>query len=612
MGDVSEGSALTTALERVRVEGTYTAYMAAANALAALRRQSDESAFRIGVLRNYTVEPLLPIMEVELAREGIMTRTYVGDFDAVAADALNPESRLAQFDPQAVILALWLEGLSPSLVGRFPSLEPDEVVGETHRLLTYVREMIEGIRRFSQAPILLNNFPLPARPALGILDAQSEDSQAESFLSLNRGVRVIAKEVGNVFIVDYMSLIASVGMAEAFDERNWVHRGSPMGPRALVPIGREYAKFFLALRGKARKCIVVDCDNTLWGGIIGEDGMQGIQLGEGHPGSTYTALQRELLNLHDRGVLIALCSKNNEADVFEVLRSHSGMLINEAHIAAHRVNWEDKAANIRAIANELNIGLDSLVFVDDSVFECDLVRQQLPEVAVVELRKDFGSLASQLARYGYFDSLGASKEDRLRTAHFKAETGRRELRSSASSLEEYLERLAMVAEIGPATDEVVPRIAQLTQKTNQFNLTTRRYTETDIRRFMEADSKEVLYLRLRDNVADLGIVGVAILQVSDGIAEIDSFLISCRALGRGVESVLLEELRLRAEERGCTRMRGVYIPTAKNPQVATFYQSAGFAPESGLQHSFIAGVQDIPRPEKPITVIRARVPQPQA
>lgn len=600
-------TSLAAALARVGSEGTYASYLAAQSALPPARDPGTFEVVKLAVLRNFTVEPFLPVLEVELARSGLLAETYVGDFDAIAADALDSDGRLARFEPQAIVLALWLDGLAPRLVERFPSMTSAEVGAESARVSAHVREMLDGIRRFSQAPVLLNNFPLPVRPARGIVDAQRDDSQTEAVLSIDRSLRAIARDVGNVFIVDHMALFASVGTAEGFDERSWMHRRSPIGRSALVPLGREYAKFVRALRGRVRKCVVVDCDDTLWGGVIGEDGIDGIRLGEGHPGASYTALQQELLNLHDRGVLIALCTKNNEADVLEVLRDHPGMLLREEHIAAYRINWEDKASNLAALAMELNIGLDSMVLVDDSAFECGLVSERHPEVAVVQLDLGAGDLASQLTRHGYFDSLVTSKEDTQRTSHFKAEAARRDLQGSSSSLEEYLERLEMVAEIGPPDDELVPRVAQLTQKTNQFNLTTRRYTEADIRRFLASARTDVVYLRLRDRVADLGVVGVAIMRSSDdGVAEIDSFVMSCRALGRGAERIMLDELRRRAQERGCEKVRGVYVPTSKNEQVADLYPSAGFARESatGPSRSFIADVRALPPARSPITVVR--------
>lgn len=610
---MANGSPLHAALQRVESEGSYTAYMAAANALGGIPPEQRQPAVRVGVVRNFTVEPVLPVLAAEMAREGMHPEFYVGDFDTIAADALDPSGPLARFDANVIVVAQWLEGLSPLLTERFASLAAADVKTEVDRVVSYTRDMLTGIRRYTAAPVLLNNFPLPPRRALGILDAQRDDSQTEAILAVNRGLRGIGREVANVFIVDYLSLFAGVGSAEGFDARNWVHRRSPIGRRALVPVGQEYGKYLRALRSRTRKCVIVDCDNTLWGGIVGEDGINGIQIGDSHPGSRHSALQRELINLYDRGVLIALCSKNNEADVLDVLRKHPGMVLRETHVAAHRINWEDKASNIRAIARELNIGLDSLVFVDDSPFECGLVREQLPEVAVVQVKPDDTDFGSQLARHGYFDALVASREDSLRTAHFKAEAERRELQSSAGSLDEYLASLGMVAEVGAAHDEVIPRIAQLTQKTNQFNLTTRRYTEADIRAFADSAAGDVIYLSVRDKVADLGIVGVAIMKSEGGVAEVDSFLMSCRALGRGVELVMLDALRRRAEERGASLMRGSYIPTAKNAQVAHFYESAGFTPEPGSSPlSFTAPVASVARPNPSITIVAHPTLQTQA
>ena len=601
---VTAEPAIDGAFHRIDAEGTYAAYMAANNALRALPADRRQPVQRVGVLRNFTVEPVLPVLAVEMAREGMHPELYVGDFDAIAADALNPHGPLAQFDPHVVIVALWLEGLSPGLPAEFTALAASALEAEVERVAGYLRDMLEGIRRFSAAPVLVNNFVLPSRPALGILDAQRANSQAEAVLGLNRRLREMAAAMPNVFVVDYLGLFANIGIAEGFDAHNWVHRRSPIGRRALIPVGREYGKYLRALKGRARKCVVVDCDNTLWGGIVGEDGLDGIKLDGTPRGARHVALQRELVSLYRRGVMVALCSKNNEADVLEVLRGHPGMVLREEHIATHRVNWEDKASNIRSIAKELNIGLDSIVFVDDSAFECGLVREQVPEVTVIQLEPDGTDYVAALSARGLFDSLVSSAEDAQRTAHFKAEAERRQLQGSASSLEEYLAGLGMVAEVGAAHDEVIPRIAQLTQKTNQFNTTTKRYTEADVRAMAAAADTDVLYLRLRDKVADLGIVGVAIVRARDGVAEVDSLLMSCRALGRGVETVLLGAVRDSASRLGCDRIRGIYVPTAKNAQVAGFFPSAGFVEDDGSSPpTFTAAVSSVADPHDAIQIV---------
>jgi FkbH-like protein len=351
---------------------------------------------------------------------------------------------------------------------------------------------------------------------------------------------------------------------------------APLGKDVLVPLGQEYGKFIRALRGKSKKCLVLDCDNTLWGGVIGEDGLSGIKLGSTYPGSAYHAFQQEILNLYHRGVILALCSKNNEADVLEVFREHPDMLLKEHHFSTWQINWDDKATNLVRIAEDLNIGIDSFVFVDDSVFECEWVGKQLPQVAVLQLDGKISSYRNKLSGIGFFDALTFSEEDRKRSGMYVQAKERKNMLQSASSLEDYLVDLQLQAEIGTPGKKEIPRVSQLTQKTNQFNLTTYRYTEGEIQNFVESVDSEVYFLRLSDRISDLGIVGVVIVKFEEEYAEIDSFLFSCRALGRGVEDALLCFVVKRVIEKGKKRIEGKYLPTQKNSQVADFYIKHGF------------------------------------
>jgi FkbH-like protein len=574
---VDSSSALTAALARLSRDPGFGAHLTAASALDELGpAETGLPELRVAVLRNFTVEPLLPVVKAQIALAGFHPVLYVGDFDAVARDALDAGSPLYGFRPDVVIVSQWLEPLAPALVRRFPSLSSEEVEGEVERVRGTVEQVVSGIRRHSDAPVLLNNFPLSAHPAMGILDAQSAGYQSGTVLRINGELLAVASAVRDVYLVDYLGLVARVGAERAVDERRWQSARAPLGRELLVPLGREYAKFVRALRGRVRKCLVLDCDNTLWGGVVGEDGLEGLRLGDTGPGAAYQALQRGALNLRDRGVILALCSKNNEVDVLEVLRGHPGMLIREADCVAAQVNWEDKPTNLRRLAEQLNIGLDSIVFVDDSEFECDLVRAHLPEVAVVQVPADPSEAVVRLLEAGWFDSLTVSAEDRLRSEMYRAEARRREIQSRAGSLEEYLSGLGLVADIGAAGPSTVPRVAQLTQKTNQFNLTTRRYTEGEIAALTAREDAAVFHLSLRDRVADLGIVGVAIVRFADERAEIDTFLLSCRALGRGAEEALLAQVLIAALRRGCTHVEGRYAPTARNAQVADFYPRHGF------------------------------------
>jgi FkbH-like protein len=303
-----------------------------------------------------------------------------------------------------------------------------------------------------------------------------------------------------------------------------------------------------------------------------------------------------VLSHYHRGVILALCSKNNEQDVWEVFDTHPDMLLKREHFAAWRINWDDKAANLRALAAELNIGTDSLVFADDSDFESNLIREQMPEVAVLQLPVDRpGEYRWLLAGCGAFDLPYLTEEDRKRGEMYQAQNVRAKEKAGSTDIEAYCRSLAMVLEIGRADSFSTPRIAQQTQKTNQFNLTTRRYTEADIEGFASSGTYDVLWLRLADKFGDMGIIGTCIVSYPGQDASIDTLLLSCRALGRGVEARFLHEVMALAARRGARRMVGQYIPTAKNVQVADFYVAHGFQPLDGDQGKFTFDLDRLPQ-----------------
>ena len=566
---------ISDALQRLRSEWSYTAYAAAANAVDA--GATDLPEYRVAWLRNITVEPLLPVLKGEIALTGARPQVYLGSFDTIATEVLDSDSDLYRFKPDLIILSLWLEALNFRIARRFISLSAQGVETECAAILGDIERYLTAIRKKApNAPILLNNFPLPDFTTLGILEASHKLSQSEVLQSLNLGIKKIASRIRDVYIVDFLQLFARIGSSQGFSSRDWHLSRTPYGRHALVPIGQEYGKFIRALRGKARKCLVVDCDNTLWGGVIGEDGLDGIKLGPTHPGSWYVEFQQEILNFHDRGVILALCSKNNEDDVLEVLQRHPSQVLREEHFALRQVNWDGKVLNLRRIAEQLNIGLDSLVFVDDSPLECGFVRQELPEVEVIELPTDPSKFRSALMSRSLFDTLTVSQEDRERTRMYRADQERQKILENVGSLEEYLAKLQLTADIGIPDQSSVARVAQLTQKTNQFNLTTIRYTEGQIHSFVDGADSDAFCVRLADRVADLGIVGVGVLRYHGEQAVIDTLLMSCRALGRGLENTLAAFLVNTAQANGCSRILGYYRATKKNAQVAGFYEKLGF------------------------------------
>jgi FkbH-like protein len=332
---------------------------------------------------------------------------------------------------------------------------------------------------------------------------------------------------------------------------------------------------------------VLDCDNTLWGGVVGEDGIAGIKLGASAPGSGFVEFQAAILDLYHRGILLAINSKNNEADVLEVLEHHPQSLLRPRHFAAMRVNWNDKATNLREIAAQLNIGLDALVFADDNPVECRLVRERVPEVVTIELPSDPSRYARLLRDLPYFDTLTLSDEDKRRTEMYRAEAQRSQLQASSGSMDEFLASLEMVLTLRAGDPFTTPRIAQLTQKTNQFNLTTRRYTEAEIEAAIADPRRTVVCAELTDTFDRSGIIAVAITHdegdSGEGETIIDTLLMSCRVIARGVEHALIAHVASEARARGRRVLVGEFLPTAKNGQVAGLYERFGFRERPGSQ-----------------------------
>lgn len=536
--------------------------------------------FRIAFLRNITIDPIIPYFKFLCFQEGLKAYIHMGDYDNVMQDILNPESPLYKHQSEVIVLALRIENLAENFTGCFASLTPGEIKEESGRILNYIEHAIQEMRKNSKAQILLHNFETSVYPSFGILDYQERFKQVNTLREINLKLLDVVNKYENSFVVDIDLLRSIVGYNQFIDNRYLYIGQAPYTRKALKKIAQEYIKFVRALKGKNKKCLVLDCDNTLWGGIVGEDGKDNIKIGKIYPGSAYWEFQRSILNLYNRGIILAICSKNNEQDVLEVLDKHPDMVLRERHFACMKINWKDKVANLREIAQELNIGLDSLVLVDDSEFEANLVKNYLPEVEVIILPTDPATYRDLLNSCGLFDTLTFSEEDRMRSQMYKAEIGRKRFRAQVTNLKDYYRSLEMEVIIGRADSFSIPRIAQLTQRTNQFNLTTKRYAESAIKKLATLPDHDVLYLRMKDRFGDSGIVGVAILEHLNIQSKVDTFLLSCRVIGRGLEDVLLKECMELSGKKGQKTLKGIYIRTKKNDQVSDFYQKRKFKVEN--------------------------------
>jgi len=540
-------------------------------------RTEELPGLTISVLRNIVLEPMVPYLRYLAFQMGFNGQVRFGQYDNVYQEAVGGDGELLTRDLDCVMVFLYLEQLSPKLTSQFAGSSEANIRGDVERIRSYIQDVVQGIRRQTDGLVIWHGFEMPLYPGLGVWDGQTESGQSHVIDTLNEFLRDALHAVPNCYYLDMNHCVARVGGTHFYDARHWYTAKAPYSRFAMQEMACEESKFLRPLKGKNKRCIALDCDNTLWGGIVGEDGLLGIQLSKTYPGASYRAFQQEILNLYHRGVILALCSKNNEADVWEVFEKHPDMVLRKDHIATAQINWQDKATNLRRIAGDLNIGLDSVVFIDDDEFEADFVRQALPEVHVMHLPRtraaDNGTI---LAACGLFDTLVLSAEDRERGAMYQAEATRKKLKEQAADLESYLRSLEMVLEIRFATSFTIPRIAQLTQKTNQFNLTTRRYNEASIRALVEDGAAEVLVVTLDDKLGDLGLVGVCILRYEQETADIDTLLLSCRALGRGVEDVLIRHILMQAKSHGCCMVAGTYIKTNKSAQVESFYLMHGF------------------------------------
>ncbi len=541
-----------------------------------LRAHLPLAPCRLAVLRSFTVEPVVPLLRAAAFAGGIDLTVQVGDFNAYAQEMLNGNSGLYGFEPDVVVLAVQTRDVAPDLWERFTGLSPDQAEAAARRCADGFRDWARAFRAHSRAHLIVHNLELPAVPGPGILDGQSEAGQAALIRGINRELCRLAGDHAGVYVLDYDGLVARQGRARWHDERKWLTMRMPLAADSLVHLAGEWLRFLHPLAGRVCKVLATDLDNTLWGGVIGEEGMAGIKVGPEHPGAAHQALQRAMLDLYHRGVILAVCSKNNPADALEALQSHPGMLLRPAHFAALRVNWNDKAQSLREIAAELNVGVDAVAFLDDNPVERERVRADLPEVTVIELPEDVAGYAQALRQSPVFERLTLSAEDRERGRHYSGQRQRAEFERGAASLEDFYRSLQQEAEIAPVTRETLARVAQLTQKTNQFNLTTRRYTEQQIAELAASPGWQVYSLRVKDRFGDNGIVGVAILCRAGEVCEVDTFLLSCRVIGRTVETAFLSHLVAEARADGGRRLEGWFLPTKKNAPAEGFYAAHGF------------------------------------
>lgn len=558
---------------------------------------------RLAVLGSSTTSHLLPAIRVAALRRGLWVTIHEGDFGQYRQELLDPGSTLHSFQPTAVLLALDSYHLAQMAD---PTLSREEADAAIDARIASLRQLWDSARTdfrcqvIQQAPLAI------VPPLIGSNEHKLPGSAASMIARLAERLRDATAESG----VDLLALDAQAaqdGIRAWHDPMLWHRAKQEVSPTASPIYGELVARLLAAAQGRSAKCLVLDLDNTVWGGVIGDDGIDGIVIGQGSAvGEAFAGFQSYAASLARRGVILAVCSKNDEANAFEPFDRHPDMILRRKDVSAFYANWQDKPSNLRAIAQSLNIGLDALVFADDNPFERALVRRELPMVAVPELPEDPALYARCIADAGYFETLAITAEDRERTHQYTVNRERQALLADATDMGSYLRSLEMQLIWSPFDALGLKRVSQLINKTNQFNLTTRRYGEDEVAAVMDDPRAFGVQLRLLDRFGDNGIIAVVIGRVDQaGAVELDTWLMSCRVLGRRVEEATLAVVMTQAERLGAKELIGRYVPSAKNGMVADHYLRLGFieqasAPEGVTYRRALGQIKD----DVPIEIVQ--------
>jgi FkbH-like protein len=562
----------------------------------ATNERSGLEPLRVAILGSSTLEFVRPALTVEGARVGFDVDLFVGDFGQLEQALLDEKGALLESERDVLVLAFQPGDLAPDAIDRFYATNGERL----DTLCTELTDRLVGaavtFRGKTGRPVLIANYAVPAEVPLGPFDAGDPNGVTHKLAAHNAKLTAMCRREPGVFVWDYAGLVGTAGASGWRDSRLHLLARVAVSSEGQPHMAKHLIRSIAALRRRPAKCLVLDLDNTLWGGVVGDDGLTGLQLGDDWPGNAYKAFQRVVLGLRDRGVLLAVASKNDEALASRVFREHPEMLIGWSDLAATRINWDAKSVNMRSIAEELNIGIDALVLFDDNPVERAEVRAALPEAGVIEVPSDPARYREALISSRFFDQPSLSAEDRDRAQMYQVERQRTTLREQAATLEEFLHGLEMEAEIVPAGPDTLGRIAQLIGKTNQFNLTTRRHSSAEIARMAAADHSVVAALRLRDRFGDQGLIAVGIVERRGEDAWVDTLLMSCRVMNRGVERALVAYLLECARGLGCSTIIGEYRPTARNHMVENLFPDLGFGPrgESGDGACWALDLESVP------------------
>ena len=538
-----------------------------------------DKKLKVAILSSFTLNGLSEILHVKSSELGIRYQSYLGGYNQYNQELLDSQSEYYKFSPDVTFLILDIRNFLGENF-HFPyNISDNERKLLVNEKINQIENIIKCFEKNLNSKLIITNFNIPSYSPNGITETKSDFGFHEMIEELNRSLRNISKTHSSVYIYDFNHFVSKYGEKNIFDYRQF-HVGDIQIALNFIPyFAYELMSYIKPITGTNKKCIVLDLDNTLWGGIIGEDGFDGIELGHSSNGKAFVDFQKELLSLWNHGIILAINSKNNFDDAMKVINEHPNMILRKKNFASIQINWDDKAQNLKQIAEEINIGLNSIAFFDDDKINRERIKQEFPEVLTIEVPDDPSQFSLILKNLNDFNVLQRTDEDIKRGQMYAQQRERKELEKSISNLDDFLEQLDIKVKMKNSSEFLIPRISQLTLKTNQFNLTTRRYQEEEIRNFTNDHKFIVGCAQVLDKFGDNGITGVYIINKQDKIWSIDTFLLSCRIMGRGVENGILSQILIDAKHNGVEEIRANFIPTQKNKPAENFLPDFGFQKE---------------------------------
>lgn len=542
-----------------------------------LTGKTFEKKIRIGILCSFTINGLEESMRVKSAEKNIGCLTYVSGYNQYNQEILNHESNLYKFSPDITFLIIDTRNILGDLFHLPYSVSVSERKTFVEKKLKEIQNLANIFVSRTKSKLVIANFNIPTYSSHGIFEAKMEYGFHRMIEDLNRGLVDNFVNSDSVYIYDFDGFVSRYGEDNIFDYKQFLFGDMKISLDYIPYLANDLICYVIGYMGLSKKCIVLDLDNTLWGGIVGEDGFNGIRLGPEPPGNAYLEFQRVLLSLYQRGIILTINSKNNYDDALKVIKEHPYMILREENFASMRINWNDKVSNMKEITSELNISADSIVFFDDDPVNREYMRLNIPQILTVDLPQDPSQYAQTVKKMNEFSVLNVTDEDAQRGKMYLEQRKRSDLEKSAPDLESFLKHLDLKVLIKNANEFTIPRISQLTLKTNQFNLTTKRYQESDIKKFSEDNKYLVGCAQVEDKFGDNGITGVFIVRKEDPKEWfIDTFLLSCRVMGREVEKGILGHIINKAKQNGIERIKAQFIPSKKNKPIESFLPNCGF------------------------------------